>query len=63
MIVFTPNLPCPCGEVLKQVNWNQLLGLNIFFLALSVIGIMLNRKREKLKPGMELPAVVFMASC
>src|SRR5688572_10043134 len=23
MIVFTPNLPCSCGGVLKQMTWNQ----------------------------------------
>ena len=59
MINFTPKLPCSCGGVLKQMNWNQHLAFNIFFLALSIAGLMLERKRIKRKHEEELPPVVF----
>ena len=59
MINFTPKLPCSCGGVLKQMTWNQHLVFNIFFLVLSVTGLVLERKRIKRKPGHELPPVVF----
>ena len=59
MILFTPKLPCSCGGVLKQMNWNLHLFFNIFFLLLAFTGVILERKRNKLKPGMDLPPVVF----
>src|SRR5438034_7109110 len=59
MIIFAPNLPCSCGGVLKQMSWNQHLVFNIFFLIVSLTGILLERKRVRLKPGLELPPVVF----
>ena len=59
MINFTPKLPCSCGGVLKQMTWNQHLLFNIFFLIISAIGFMLERKRVKRKPEPELPPVVF----
>ena len=59
MINFTPKLPCSCGGVLKQMTWNQHLVFNLFFLALSLTGLVLERKRIKRKPGHELPPIVY----
>jgi len=59
MINFTPKLPCSCGGVLKQMTWNQHLIFNIFFLALSIAGLVLERKRLRRKAEPELPPVVF----
>jgi len=59
MINFTPKLPCSCGGVLKQLNWNQHLIFNILFLALSVTGLVLERKRIRRKHEEELPPIVF----
>jgi len=59
MILFTPHLPCSCGGVLKQMTWKQHLVFNIFFLLLSLTATLLERKRTRLKPGMELPPAVF----
>ena len=59
MILFTPKLPCSCGGVLKQMSWNQHLVFNIFFLLLALTGVVLERKQNYLKPGMELPPVVY----
>jgi hypothetical protein len=59
MISFTPHLPCSCGGVLKQMTWRQHLIFNIFFLMISLTGLVLERKRIKQKEEMELPPVVF----
>ena len=58
MILFSPKLPCSCGGVLKQMSWNQHLIFNIFFLLLALTGIWLERKRTRLKPGMDLPPAI-----
>jgi len=49
MIAFTPNLPCNCGGVLKQMTWNQHLVFNIFFTLLALAGIILYKKQLKRK--------------
>ena len=33
MFLFTPELSCSCGGVIKQMNWTQHLIFNIFFSA------------------------------
>lgn len=45
MIIFRSDLPCSCGGVLKQLNWNQHLLLNVFFMLISLVGIWLSRKK------------------
>ena len=59
MILFTPNLPCSCGGVLRQMTWNQHLVFNIFFLLLSLTGVVLQRKQLRKEQERELPPVVF----
>ena len=44
MIVFTPNLPCNCGGVLKMLNWPQHIFFNLFFILLSLVGILLYKR-------------------
>lgn len=46
MIYFTPDRPCSCGGVLKQMTWKQHLVFNIFFTLLALTGIWLSRKRS-----------------
>jgi hypothetical protein len=41
MVVFSPNLPCSCGGVIKFLSWWQHIFLNLFFILLSWIGIVL----------------------
>jgi len=59
MIAYTPHLPCSCGGVLKQMTWNQHLIFNIFFLLLSIMGLVLHRKQLQNNRGQELPPAVF----
>jgi hypothetical protein len=46
MLLFTPNLPCSCGGVLKQLNWVQHLWFNIFFLLLSILALWLSNRNK-----------------
>ncbi len=59
MIAFTPHLPCSCGGVLKQMTWTQHLVFNIFFLLVSLTGLVMQRNQVRIKPGMDVPPVVF----
>ncbi|HEX7905437.1 MAG TPA: MauE/DoxX family redox-associated membrane protein [Chitinophagaceae bacterium] len=59
MIFFTPNLPCSCGGVLKQMTWRQHLVFNTFFLLLSLVGVVLQRKQMRRGVEAEVPPVVF----
>jgi hypothetical protein len=47
MINYTPQLPCSCGGVLKQLTWQQHLVFNIVFTLLSLTGILLRRRRPE----------------
>jgi len=44
MVVTTPNLPCNCGGVLKNLTWRQHIFFNLFFMLVSLAGIFLHRK-------------------
>ena len=46
MLLFTPNLPCSCGGVLKQLNWSQHLVFNLFFLLLSILTLWLSNRNK-----------------
>jgi hypothetical protein len=47
MIAFTPNLPCNCGGVLKLLSWQQHVFFNLFFILLSLTGILLFKRTKK----------------
>ena len=42
------HLPCSCGGIIQQFSWKQHLVFNLFFIVLTVIGIVLERN-QKLK--------------
>jgi len=45
---FFPYIPCSCGGVIKRLTWTQHLVLNLFFVAISIIGVVIqSRKRFK----------------
>lgn len=44
MLAFSPQLPCSCGGVIRQLSWKQHLVFNIFFTLLALVGIWLYRK-------------------
>jgi putative oxidoreductase len=45
LLHFFAYVPCSCGGVIRKLSWPQHLVFNLFFVGLSVIGIILQRKR------------------
>lgn len=43
---FFPYVPCSCGGVIRKLTWPQHLALNLFYVALSVLGIALHRSKH-----------------
>ena len=46
---FFPYVPCSCGGVIRKLTWPQHLALNLIYVALSVLGLVLQR-RKSFKP-------------
>src|SRR5690606_1000228 len=40
-------LPCGCGSVISGLSWKQHFWFNLFFLLLSIIGILLQRNIQR----------------
>ena len=43
---FFGRIPCSCGGVIKRLTWTQHIVLNLFFVALSISGIVLQRRKS-----------------
>ena len=41
-----PYVPCSCGGVIKRLTWRQHLVLNLFFVTLSILGVIAQRKKS-----------------
>lgn len=41
---YSDFIPCSCGGVLQKMTWNQHLVFNIVFVALGIVGILLQEK-------------------
>lgn len=39
MILFVPRLPCSCGGVISRMSWKWHVVFNLFFVGMSVVGI------------------------
>ncbi len=46
LLHFFAYVPCSCGGVIRKLSWPQHMVFNLFFVALSVIGIILQRKHS-----------------
>ena len=46
LLHFFSYVPCSCGGVIKRLTWRQHLVFNLFFVALSVLGIILQRRKH-----------------
>ena len=49
MIAYAPHLPCNCGGVLKLLTWPQHIFFNLFFIFLSLFGILLYQRSKNKK--------------
>ena len=45
LLHFFSYIPCSCGGIIKKLTWKQHLMFNLFFVALSVNGITLQRRK------------------
>ena len=46
LLHFFPYIPCSCGGVIRKLTWTQHLILNLFYIAISVLGIILQRRKS-----------------
>jgi len=46
MLLSTSRLPCSCGGVISGLSWKGHLLFNLFFIAISIAGIVLKRKEK-----------------
>src|SRR5688572_14598696 len=44
MLNFSYYIPCSCGGVLTKMTWGQHLWFNLFFITISIIGILVQNK-------------------
>lgn len=45
LVHFFPYVPCSCGGVIRKLTWPQHLALNLIYAALSVLGLILQRRK------------------
>ncbi|MDO6432276.1 hypothetical protein Q4E93_16865 [Flavitalea sp. BT771] len=45
LLHFFAYVPCSCGGVIRKLSWPQHMVFNLFFVALSVLGIILQRRK------------------
>ncbi|MBO9154965.1 MauE/DoxX family redox-associated membrane protein [Chitinophaga sp. GCM10012297] len=50
---FFDHVPCSCGGVIANFSWMQHLYFNLFFVAISVVGIVLHRQRRHITSSYE----------
>jgi uncharacterized membrane protein YphA (DoxX/SURF4 family) len=63
MLHYSYYIPCSCGGILSKMDWNTHFWFNVGFTLLSIIGIILETKKEvvAVKEDKGLPPVVFSA--
>jgi hypothetical protein len=47
LLHFFKYVPCSCGGIIKNLSWPAHLFLNLFFVAISIAGIILRKNRFK----------------
>jgi putative oxidoreductase len=45
LLHFFPYIPCSCGGVIRKLTWSQHLILNLFYVSLSILGIILQHRK------------------
>lgn len=49
MLTLGSDIPCSCGGILENMSWGIHVVFNSFFVLLSAVGIVLERRQRKLK--------------
>lgn len=47
MLLFSSDVPCSCGGVIQKLSWPQHIIFNLFFISLSISGIVLYKKHKE----------------
>lgn len=47
MLAFSPDRPCACGGVIKNLTWTEHLIFNVVFTAIAFVGIQIFRKKSE----------------
>jgi len=58
LLHFFKRVPCSCGGVIKELGWTNHLYFNLFFIVISISGLLLMRKQKE-KPYAGGQEVVF----
>jgi putative oxidoreductase len=45
LLHFFPYIPCSCGGVIRKLTWTQHLILNLWYVSLSILGIILQHRK------------------
>jgi len=45
LLKFFDYIPCSCGGIIKNLSWRDNLILNLFFVTISIVGILLRKNR------------------
>lgn len=61
MLLSEKNLPCSCGGIISSLSWGQHVVFNLFFTALAITGIILDKRKNRtaLRPGETLARTSF----
>ncbi len=49
---YTSFVPCSCGGVLEKLGWKEHLVFNLFFVGLSIVGLLMYSKSDQLKKNL-----------
>lgn len=56
LLKFFDYIPCSCGGISKELNWTEQLYINLFFVVISLVGVLLHRSKTN-KSGPAKPMV------
>jgi hypothetical protein len=60
MLHYSYYIPCSCGGVISDMSWNEHLVFNLFFVAISIAGILIeSRLVRRTIPANEEQLIVF----
>jgi hypothetical protein len=51
VLEFTIERPCSCGGIIRELTWPQHLVFNISFLLLAMLGLCIQYRQQKGRPG------------
>ncbi|MGN6602265.1 MAG: MauE/DoxX family redox-associated membrane protein [Ginsengibacter sp.] len=53
MLLSGVHLPCSCGGVISSLSWKEHLIFNLFFLAITIVAFVMERKERNYRPELK----------